>query len=95
MSKATRTKAIWTTHLAVFVAAQLILAVTGDSWAVAFMRDAVPEDEPLLMLVSRIWLIVFAVDTIWSWWTIGDSRRKAATRPNANHHPLVTWRDDR
>lgn len=94
MSKVARMKATWTAHLVVFAVAQVVFAVTDNSWAVAFLRDSLPEDEPILMIASRTWLIVFTIDTIWTWWSIADKKRKAETEPAPARHPLVTRHDD-
>lgn len=93
MSKSARYKATWTTHLAVFAVAQLVFALTDNSWALAALRDAVPDDQPVAMIVSKIWLFVFAGDTVWSWWSIAEDRKKAAAARSARH-PLVTRGDE-
>lgn len=92
MSTSNRTKALWLAHLGLFVLAQLGFALTDNSWPVAFLNDAVPDHQSFPMIISRVWLIVFTVDTIWSWWSIADRNRKAA-RPG--RQPLVTRRDER
>lgn len=94
MSKVARMRAVWSAHLVAFAAAQIIFAVTDNSWAVSFLRGTLPDDEPILMIASRIWLIVFTIDTIWTWWSIADRKRKAKTEPAGTHHPLVTRHDD-
>lgn len=56
----------WFVHLAVFVVAQGIFLAVGQSWPAAFLTGGAPEEAPILMDVSRWWLIVFAIDTAWS-----------------------------
>lgn len=56
----------WYKHLALFVVGQGILFAVGESWPVAQLVGNVPEDLSALMNVSRIWCVVFVVDTIWS-----------------------------
>ena len=61
----------WFAHLAVFVVGQGVLLAAGESWSAAFLAWEVPDALTLFgspaMWVSRIWCIVFAVDTAWSW----------------------------
>ena len=61
----------WFAHLAVFVVGQGVLLAAGESWPAAFLAGEVPDALTLFgspaMWVSRIWCIVFAVDTAWSW----------------------------
>jgi hypothetical protein len=61
----------WLTHVAIFVVRQGLLLIAGESWPAAFLAGEVPD--PLIlfgdpaMWVSRMWCIVFVVDTAWSW----------------------------
>lgn len=61
----------WFAHLVIFVTGQGLLFAVGQSWLAAYLAGAVPDQLTLssdpAMWVSRIWCIVFAVDTIWSW----------------------------
>jgi DHA1 family multidrug resistance protein-like MFS transporter len=61
----------WFVHLAIFVVGQVVLLAAGESWPAAFLAGEVPDTLTLLsspaMWVSRMWCIVFAVDTAWSW----------------------------
>ncbi|MGH8880248.1 MAG: hypothetical protein ACRD0P_23330 [Stackebrandtia sp.] len=81
-------------HLAVFALAQAAFAVTGDSWTVAMLRDAVPGDQPLAMTASRIWLIVFAIDTVWTWWSISSREKKEQAEQQSPGQTFVTHKDD-
>ncbi|MGH8791937.1 MAG: hypothetical protein ACRDXX_04740 [Stackebrandtia sp.] len=85
-SKSSKLRRRWYQHLAIFAAAQAALAVFGHSWALAFFQDAVPGDQPWLMIGGRIWLIVFAVDTVWTWWKIlGDRNDDSPKQPDITH----------
>ena len=61
----------WSAHLAIFVVGQGLLLAAGGSWPAAFLYGSVPDSLTLFsdpaMWISRIWCIVFAVDTVWSW----------------------------
>lgn len=61
----------WFAHLAIFAVGQVLLLVAGASWPAAFLNGSVPDPLTLLsdpaMWISRIWCIVFVVDTVWSW----------------------------
>ena len=74
----------WFTHLLVFAAAQGILLVAGGSWPAAFLNGEVPDPLTLFgdpaMWVSRLWCIVFAVDTVWSWSYLAVPKRKKGRR---------------
>lgn len=93
-AKTARLKAKWFSHLGIFAIAQAVFALTDNSWALAFLRDSVPDDQSIAMIASRIWLIVFAVDTVWSWWSIADRQKKAAAQQEGQQHPLVTRYDE-
>lgn len=53
-------------HLAVFVVAQIIFLVIGQSWPAAFLAGQVPGDTPILMDVSKWWCLVIAIDIAWN-----------------------------
>jgi MFS transporter, DHA1 family, multidrug resistance protein len=61
----------WSVHLAIFAVGQGLLFAAGQSWPIAFLAGEVPDALTLFsspaMWVSRMWCIVFAVDTVWSW----------------------------
>ncbi len=61
----------WLTHAAIFVVGQGLLLIAGEFWPAAFLAGEVPDPLTLFgdpaMWVSRMWCIVFAVDTAWSW----------------------------
>jgi DHA1 family multidrug resistance protein-like MFS transporter len=61
----------WFAHLALFAVGQGLLLAAGASWPVAFLNGSVPGSLTLFsdpaMWISRVWCIVFAVDTVWSW----------------------------
>jgi hypothetical protein len=61
----------WFTHLAVFAVGQGLLLAAGESWPAALLAEEVPDPLTLFsdpaMWVSRMWCIVFVVDTAWSW----------------------------
>lgn len=62
----------WLVHLVVFVVVQTMLLVAGQSWPAAFVNQSVPD--PLTwgsapaMWISRLWCVVFVVDTLWTAW---------------------------
>lgn len=64
--KAKRERQGWYKHLALFVFGQGMLFAIGESWPVAQLTGNAPEELSALMNASRIWCVVFAVDTIWS-----------------------------
>jgi hypothetical protein len=64
--KARKERQGWYKHLAVFVVGQGVLFAMGESWPVAQLVGNVPEELSALMNASRIWCVVFVVDTIWS-----------------------------
>ena len=64
--KARKERQGWYKHLALFVVGQGILFAIGESWPVAQLFGSVPEDVSVLMNASRIWCVVFVIDTIWS-----------------------------
>jgi DHA1 family multidrug resistance protein-like MFS transporter len=61
----------WLTHAAIFIVGQGLLLIAGESWPAAFLAGEVPDPLTLFgdpaMWVSRMWCIVFVVDTAWSW----------------------------
>ena len=61
----------WFAHAAIFVVGQGLLLVAGEFWPAALLAGAVPDPLTLFgdpaMWVSRMWCIVFVVDTAWSW----------------------------
>ncbi len=74
----------WTVRAAVFIAGQVAFAALGHSWlaAVASGRftlwEAVNGDlggAPWQLGASRIWLIIFLVDSIWTWTRLLRRRR--------------------
>ena len=64
--KATRYRREWYQHVALFVAGQTILFFIGESYPVAFLSGGMPSDPSGLMLASRVWTVIFLVDTVWS-----------------------------
>lgn len=60
----------WFVHVIVFAVAQGLLLAVGESWPAALVAGSVPDSLTLFgdptMWISRIWCIVFAVDTVWS-----------------------------
>ncbi len=61
----------WLAHAATFVAGQGLLLIAGEFWPMAFLAVEVPDPLTLFgdpaLWVSRMWCIVFVVDTVWSW----------------------------
>jgi DHA1 family multidrug resistance protein-like MFS transporter len=61
----------WLTHAAIFVVGQGLLLIAGEFWPAAFLAGEVSDPLTLFgdpaMWVSRMWCIVFVVDTAWSW----------------------------
>jgi hypothetical protein len=61
----------WLAHVAIFVVGQGLLLTAGESWPAAYLAGEVPDPLTLFshpaMWISRMWCIVFAVDTAWSW----------------------------
>ena len=61
----------WLAHAAIFVVVQGLLLIAGASWPAAYLAGEVPDPLTLFgdpaMWVSRMWCIVFVVDTAWSW----------------------------
>lgn len=72
----------WIGHLAIFVAAQVILLIAGQSWPAAFLASEVPESLTFAaapaMWISRLWCVVFAIDTVWFWGKLALARRETA-----------------
>ncbi|WP_027659451.1 MFS transporter [Salinispora fenicalii] len=75
----------WTVRSAVFIAGQVAFAALGHSWlaAVASGRYTLLEalngdlgDASWQLGASRIWLIIFLVDSIWTWARLLRSRRR-------------------
>ena len=66
LDKAKKERQGWYKHLALFVFGQGMLFAIGESWPVAQLTGNAPEELSALMNASRIWCVVFAVDTIWS-----------------------------
>lgn len=64
--KAKRYRREWYEHLALFVAGQMILLLIGESWPAALVGGEVPAEPAGLMAASRVWTIIFMVDTVWS-----------------------------
>ena len=64
--KAKKERQGWYKHLALFVVGQGILFAIGESWPGAQLVGNAPEELSALMNASRIWCVVFVVDTIWS-----------------------------
>lgn len=76
--KATRYRREWYEHLALFVAGQTILLVIGESWPAALVSEGVPSEPDGLMTASRVWTVVFLVDTVWSLsYTVWPAKEKA------------------
>jgi MFS family permease len=66
-------------HAAVYVAAQVVLAVIGLSWLVDVVTGRDPDHEGLANLAhsgGRIWTVVLAVDAAWTLWKVLRSRRE-------------------
>jgi hypothetical protein len=74
----------WFAHLAVFAVGQAILLAAGASWPAAILSGGVPDPLTLfsnpLVWGSRLWCIVFAADTAWSWAYLVFAERKKGER---------------
>ena len=70
----------WFAHLAIFAVGQGLLFAAGASWPIALLAGEVPDTLTLFgspaMWISRMWCIVFAVDTAWSWSYVIFPKRK-------------------
>lgn len=64
--KAERYRRGWYTHLAVFVIGQAALFAAGEAWINPLLDGGSLAQASALMNASRIWTIVFVVDTVWS-----------------------------
>ena len=76
--KAKRYRHEWYEHLVLFVAGQTILLFVGESWLTTLTGET-PAEPSGLMTASRVWAVVFAVDTVWSLsytlWPAGKTAR--------------------
>ncbi len=70
----------WLIHTAAFLVGNVILWALKSNWIVwQFTADEVPDEHrgPLVW-ISRIWLTIWVIDTIWSWsYTIWPREKKA------------------
>ncbi|MEU6645250.1 MFS transporter [Saccharomonospora sp. NPDC046836] len=64
----------WTLHLVLFVAGQAVLAVLGFGWPVEAIFGGPHEagwfwnsSGHWLLNASRIWCVIFVIDTMWTW----------------------------
>lgn len=76
--KARQYRREWYKHLALFVAGQTILLFIGESWPAALVGGEAPAEPTGLMAASRVWMIIFVVDTVWSLsYTVWPAKEKA------------------
>ncbi|MDG4827828.1 hypothetical protein O7627_00750 [Solwaraspora sp. WMMD1047] len=65
----------WLAHLALYLVAQVVLALLGHSWPYAALTGQLTWEEIVTgnmgggwpLQASRIWTFVIVADTIWSW----------------------------